>query len=60
MTATLVNNLTGEEIPVHATADHPCSSYGQKVWVDKHNNAYLQVGIEHMQCFYSIKNIKQD
>lgn len=57
MRAILTNNTTGERIEVHATAAHPASSYGIPVWVDDENNAYLQVGIEHMQPLYSISDI---
>lgn len=41
--AILTNLLTGEKIKVHATTDHPDSSYNQPVWVDKDNNCYGQV-----------------
>lgn len=56
MKATLINNLTGERIPVTATCEHSSSSYGHAVWVDSENNAYLQVGLEHMQSLYSIED----
>lgn len=56
MKATLINNLTGERIPVTATSEHSSSSYGHAVWVDSKNNAYLQVGLEHMQSLYSIED----
>ena len=42
-TATLKNLVNGVEIKVHATTDHPASSYGIPVWVDDDNNAYCQV-----------------
>ena len=54
MTATLINNRTGEEIKVHSTTDHPSSSYGKAVWVDSDNRAYLQVGLEHLNPLYDI------
>lgn len=54
MTATLIINKTGKEIKVHATTDHPSSSYGKAVWVDDDNNAYLQVGLEQYNTMYSI------
>ena len=57
MKATLINNITGQEIPVTSTAEHPTSSHGIPVWVDSDNNAYLQVGLESMQPLYSIKDI---
>jgi DNA-binding XRE family transcriptional regulator len=47
MTGTLIVKPTGEEIKVHATTEHPTSSYGKAVWVDELNNAYLQVGSTH-------------
>lgn len=47
MTATLINRNTGEEIKVHATTEHPTSSYGKAVWVDEQGRAYLQVGSTH-------------
>ena len=45
MKATIINKLTGERIEVRSTTRHPMSSYGQAVWVDRDNNAYLQVKI---------------
>ena len=42
-TAILKNTVTGVEVKVHATTDHPSSSYGIPVWVDDDNNAYCQV-----------------
>lgn len=50
--ATLINNMTGERINVHATTEHPNSSYGQPVWVDDDNNAYMQVGVQNP--FYTV------
>lgn len=44
--AILVDNLNGSEIKVHATTNHPDSSYGQEVWVDDNNVAYCSVGKE--------------
>ena len=43
MKATIINKLTGERIEVRSTTRHPSCSYGQPVWVDRDNNAYLQV-----------------
>lgn len=45
MKATIINKQTGERIEVRSTTRHPMSSYGQAVWVDRDNNAYLQVKI---------------
>lgn len=58
MKAILINNITGQEIPVHATTEHPASSYGQAVWVDDDNNAYFQVGLP--TPFYCLKSIEED
>lgn len=49
----LTNVLNDEEVEVHATTDHPCSSYGQPVWVDDDGTAYCQVGME--TPFYAIR-----
>ncbi len=54
MTATLINNKTGEEIKVRSTANHPSSSYGKEVWVDDDNKAYMQVGLEKYNPLYDI------
>lgn len=45
MKATIINKLTGERIEVRSTTRHPSCSYGQAVWVDRDNNAYLQIKI---------------
>lgn len=50
----LKNNFNGEEIEVTSTTNHPESSYGKAVWVDKEGNAYCQVGIE--APFYTVFN----
>ena len=55
MKATLINNATGERIEVRSTTNHPSSSYGKTVWVDKNNIAYLQVGLETLNPIYSIE-----
>ena len=39
------NLINGKIIEVHPSTDHPQSSYGQPVWVDKNNNDYGQVGL---------------
>ena len=44
--AILVGNLNGLKVKVHATTDHPDSSYGQEVWVDDNDVAYCIVGKE--------------
>lgn len=50
----LKNKVSGEEIEVTATTEHPDSSYGHPVWVDKNNLAYCEVGRE--QPFYELIN----
>ena len=50
--ATLINNITGESVRVHATTEHPDSSYGLAVWVDDNNQAYMQVGA--INPFYTV------
>lgn len=45
MEAVFKSLLTGEEVRVHSTTDHPCSSYGQAVWVDGDNNCVGVVGL---------------
>ena len=44
MEAIIRNKVTGVEVRVHATTEHPDSSYGHPVWVDDDNNAYCEVG----------------
>ena len=46
--AKLINLATGAVLNVHATTNHPSSSYGQPVWVDDQdeNTAYCVVGFE--------------
>lgn len=51
-TAMLRNLVNGMEVKVHATTDHPTSSYGIPVWVDDENIAYCQVGV--FPPFYEI------
>lgn len=50
--AILTNNITGVSVEVHATTEHPDSSYGIPVWVDDNNIAYMQVGA--LNPFYTI------
>lgn len=54
MEAILKNNVTGKEVEVTATTNHPDSSYGKAVWVDEDGIAYCQVGME--APFYSVEN----
>ena len=44
MTAILINTINDSRVVVHSTTEHPSSSYGMPVWVDKDNEAYMQVG----------------
>ena len=53
-TATLRNTVTGVEVEVHATAEHPDSSYGHEVWVDDKNVAYCEVDAKVPNPFYEI------
>jgi len=39
------NMITGKIITVWPSTDHPDSSYGMPVWVDKDNNSYGQCSI---------------
>lgn len=57
-TATLRNIVTGVEVKVHATTDHPDSHYGQPVWVDDEGTAYCQVGLP--SPFYQITEVRAD
>lgn len=52
MKATIKNKITGEQIAVHSTTEHPNSSYGKAVWVDDNGIAYCQVGME--SPFYTV------
>lgn len=52
--ATLKNKLNGVEVRVHATTEHPDSSYGRSVWVDDGNNAYCEVDERVPNPFYEI------
>lgn len=56
MKAKIKNVITGQVVSVHATTDHPDSSYGQPVWVDDNNQAYFIVGFNNP--FYDI--LEQD
>lgn len=52
MEAILKNNVSGEEVKVIATTEHPDSSYGKVVWIDETGVAYCQVGME--SPFYTV------
>ena len=52
--ATLKNKLNGVEVRVHATTEHPDSSYGRAVWVDDDNNAYCEVDARVPNPLYEI------
>ena len=56
--ATLRNKVTGVEVRVHATTEHPDSSYGRAVWVDDDNNAYCEVDAKAANPFYEIDENK--
>ena len=57
-TATLINVINGVSVEVHATTDHPASSYGRAVWVDNEGNAYFEVDSQIPNPFYQITNIR--
>lgn len=52
--ARIRNMVTGVEVRVHATIDHPDSSYGQPVWVDDDNYAYCLVDSQVPNPFYQV------
>jgi len=58
MKAKLTNLINGVTIEVHATTDHPDSSYGQPVWVDDNGTAYCQVGLP--SPFYQITDVRNE
>lgn len=60
MKATIINKLTGERIEVRSTTRHPSCSYGQAVWVDRDNNAYLQVNCPADNPLYSVELSDRD
>lgn len=45
MKAILTNLLTQETIEVESSTEHPASSYGMAVWVDKDGHAYGQCNL---------------
>lgn len=57
MRARLTNLINGVSVEVHATTDHPASSYGIPVWVDDEGTAYMQVG--SVVPFYSITELDE-
>lgn len=52
--AILKNKVTGVEVEVYATTEHPDSSYGKAVWVDKEGIAYMQVDYRFDNPFYEV------
>ena len=53
---TIRNLLTGKIITVWPSTDHPDSSYGMPVWIDKDNNSYGQCSIWPVPpCFIKIE-----
>lgn len=54
-TAILKDVISGVEVKVHATTDHPTSSYGLPVWVDDKGEAYCQV--DTPSPFYKITEL---
>lgn len=45
---------TGREIEVHATTEHPDSSYGRPVWVDNEGVAYFEVDARIPNPLYTV------
>lgn len=60
MKATIKNKITGEQIAVHSTTEHPDSHYGKAVWVDDDNVAYFEVGNKIPNPFYEIVEIEKN
>lgn len=58
--AILRNKINGMEVEVHATTEHPDSSYGKAVWVDNDNNAYCEADAKIPNPFYEITEIEND
>lgn len=58
MKAILTNLLTQETIEVESTTEHPASSYGMAVWVDKDGQAYGQCDLPILG--YDIKMMDDD
>ena len=51
--AIITDITTGQEIRVHATTNHPASSYGRAIWVDDDGNPYFEVGT--LSPFYNLR-----
>lgn len=58
--AKLTNVFTGVTVDVHATTNHPCSSYGLPVWVDDDDFGYMQVGLENYEPLYQLHDVVDD
>ena len=58
MKAILKNTVTGQTIPVTSTTEHSSCSYGQSVWVDKDNQAYMVVGMANP--FYEVHAVEYE
>ncbi len=56
--AILHNIITGKEIKVHLTLDHPAALGSVAVWVDNDNRAYFPE--DERNPFYEIKEISED
>lgn len=52
--AVLKEKITGREIEVHATLNHPQSSYGHPIWVDEEGVAYMEVDSIIPNPFYEV------
>lgn len=57
MKAILTSRFNGAKVEVHSTTEHPESHYGHPVWVDKDNQAYVQVGME--RPYYTVEIVEE-
>jgi len=58
MKAILFEKSTGKTIRVTSTSQHPECHYGQSVWVDQDNQAYMVVGMANP--FYEVHAVEQE
>lgn len=57
-TAILTDTIRHIMCQVHTTTDHPDAHYGRPVWVDAEGTAYLQCGLEHLNPYYQLSDIR--
>lgn len=58
--AILKETATDREIEVHATTEHPDSSYGHPVWVDDEGTSYFQADLPIPNPFYTVIKTWED